>query len=93
MLKEWLYIAGLLMTIFIYLNTSQHNAVFLCWNKFMLLKNHYYISHVEVRRCKGLYTSHMYSSFCVELRSIPAGKPHVVYLAGVQVASRGTLNI
>jgi hypothetical protein len=28
MLKEWLYIAGLLMTIFFYLNTSQHNAVY-----------------------------------------------------------------
>ena len=39
---------------------------------------------------KGLYTSHMYRSFCVELRSVPAGKLHVVYLAGVQVASRGT---
>ena len=42
---------------------------------------------------KGLYTSHVYSSFCIELRSIPAGKPHVVYLAGVQAASIGTLNI
>ena len=42
---------------------------------------------------KGLYTSHLYSSFCVELRTIPAGKPHVVYLAVVQVASRGTPNI
>ena len=47
MLKEWLYIAGLLMTIFFYLNTSQHNAVVSCWNnKFVFLKNRYYISHV-----------------------------------------------
>jgi len=29
----------------------------------------------------------------IELRTIPAGKPHVVYLAVVQVASRGTPNI
>jgi hypothetical protein len=29
MLKEWLYIAGVLMTIFFYLNTSQHNAGFM----------------------------------------------------------------
>jgi len=34
------------MTIFFYLNTSQHNAVVSCWNKFMFLKNRYYISHV-----------------------------------------------
>jgi len=30
MLKEWLYIAGLLVTIFFYLNISQHNAAVSC---------------------------------------------------------------
>jgi hypothetical protein len=43
--RSWHKRLALLMTIFFYLNTSQHNAVFLCLNKFMLLKNHY-ISHV-----------------------------------------------
>ena len=64
MLKEWLYIAGLLMTISLYLNTSQHDAVVSCWNKFMFLNIRYYIKYhpsnfLEVRWCNahplGLY--------------------------------------
>jgi hypothetical protein len=39
---------------------------------------------------KGVYTSHLYRSFCTELRPVGPGIPHVVYFTTVQVASRGT---